>query len=56
MTMTLLQGMTLLEGGAAHDGLKHLPIPAWGFGLIALALLIAGLMFVLNIGKSRPHA
>ncbi|GAB3623939.1 hypothetical protein GCM10027418_20230 [Mariniluteicoccus endophyticus] len=42
--------LTLLEGG------HHLPIPAWGFGIIAFALLLIGLAIVMHLGNSRPHS
>ena len=40
----------VLEAGS-HEG-----FPAWGVGLIVLGALIAGLLFVLHIGQSRPHS
>lgn len=46
--------MTFLEGGS--EVTNHLPIPAWGFGLIGFACLMAGLFVVLGLGKSRPHS
>ncbi|NNG20413.1 hypothetical protein HJ590_12720 [Naumannella sp. ID2617S] len=46
--------MLLLE--TAAEGVNHLPIPAVGFGLIALALLMALLAIVTHIGGSRPHS
>ncbi len=48
--MTL--GLTLLETEAGAE----LPIPAWGFGLLAFGLLIALLLITLSIGKGRPHS
>ena len=50
--------------GCRHDGLtlleaevtRELPIPAWGFGVIAFVLLLAMLMLTLSIGKGRPHS
>lgn len=47
-------GLTLLEAEA--EALNELPIPAWGFGIIAFGLLIAMLMITLAIGKGRPHS
>lgn len=38
------------------EGVNHLPIPAMGFGLIALGILIVGLLWVLSLGGSRPHS
>ncbi len=35
---------------------RELPIPAWGFGLIAFGLLLALLLVTLSIGKGRPHS
>jgi hypothetical protein len=34
----------------------ELPIPAIGFGLIALGILVVLLMITLAIGKGRPHS
>jgi hypothetical protein len=45
-------GQTLLEAEAARE----LPIPAWGFGVIAFLLLMALLALTLAIGKGRPHS
>jgi hypothetical protein len=42
--------LVLLETG------RELPIPAWGFGLIAFVLLHAMLFFTITIGKGRPHS
>jgi hypothetical protein len=33
-----------------------LPIPAWGYGLIAFALLSIMMLITLAIGKGRPHS
>ena len=44
--------LTALETGVEHE----LPIPAWGFGLIAFGLLLALLLMTLSIGKGRPHS
>lgn len=44
--MTL--GLTLLE--------TELPIPAWGFGLIAFVILHALLFITISIGHGRPHS
>jgi hypothetical protein len=46
--MTL--GLTLLEAEV------KLPIPAWGFGIIAFVLLLALLALTWSIGKGRPHS
>jgi hypothetical protein len=35
---------------------RELPIPAWGFGVIAFVLLLALLILTLAIGKGRPHS
>jgi hypothetical protein len=35
---------------------NKLPIPAWGFGLIAFGLLMVLLLLTLSIGKGRPHS
>ena len=35
---------------------NELPIPAWGFGLIAFALLAILMLITLSIGKGRPHS
>ena len=48
----MLFGLTLLETEAHHE----LPIPAWGFGVIAFAILIVLLLVTLSIGKGRPHS
>ena len=48
--MTL--GLTLLEAEVTRE----LPIPAWGFGLIAFVLLLALLALTWSIGKGRPHS
>ena len=34
----------------------ELPIPAWGFGVIAFGLLLALLLLTWSIGKGRPHS
>ena len=47
-------GPILLEAEA--EALNELPIPAWGFGIIAFGLLVAMLMITLAIGKGRPHS
>jgi hypothetical protein len=48
--MTL--GLTLLETEVGHE----LPIPAWGFGIIAFVLLMILLGITLSIGKGRAHS
>ncbi len=45
-------GLTLLETAVENE----IPIPAWGFGLIAFGLLIALLALTWSIGKGRPHS
>ena len=45
-------GLTLLETA----GEVELPIPAWGFGLLALGLLVGLLLVTMSIGKGRPHS
>ena len=35
---------------------RELPIPAWGFGLIAFGLLIGLLLVTWSIGRGRPHS
>lgn len=47
-------GLTLLETGAEHH--NALPIPAWGFGVIAFALLFVLMFVTYSIGKGRPHS
>ena len=42
----------VLETAVEHE----LPIPAWGFGLMAFGLLLALLLITLSIGKGRPHS
>lgn len=46
--------LLLLE--TAAEGVNELPIPAWGFGVIALAALLALLAIVMHVGGSRPHS
>ncbi|PFG66514.1 hypothetical protein [Enemella evansiae] len=48
--------MLLLLETVAAEGLNELPIPAWGFGLIAFGLLMALLAIVTAVGGSRPHS
>ena len=43
---------TVLETAVEHE----LPIPAWGFGVIAFGLLLVLLLVTLSIGKGRPHS
>jgi len=45
-------GLTLLET-EVH---RELPIPAWGFGLLAFILLMLLLAVTWSIGKGRPHS
>ena len=42
----------VLETAVEHE----LPIPAWGFGVIAFGLLLVLLLVTLSIGKGRPHS
>ena len=42
--------LTLLEAE------RELPIPAWGFGLIAFIILHLLLAIVISVGKGRPHS
>ena len=35
---------------------RELPIPAWGFGVLAFLLLLGLLLITLSIGKGRPHS
>ena len=35
---------------------RELPIPAWGFGLIAFVILHTMLFLTITIGKGRPHS
>lgn len=44
-----------LEGGG-HHVVNELPFPAWGFGVLALAILLILLQIVRTVGKSRPHS
>lgn len=48
--MTL--GLILLETEVG----KELPIPAWGFGIIAFVLLMILLGITMSIGKGRAHS
>jgi hypothetical protein len=43
-------GLTLLETE------RELPIPAWGFGVIAFGLLLCLLFLTWSIGRGRPHS
>ncbi len=45
-------GLTLLEVEVERD----IPIPAWGFGVIAFAVLAILLFVTYSIGKGRPHS
>ncbi|MDN5771425.1 MAG: hypothetical protein L0H26_04495 [Microlunatus sp.] len=45
-------GLTLLET-EAH---RELPIPDWGFGLVAFAILFILLFVCVSIGNGRPHS
>ena len=42
----------VLETAVEHE----LPIPAWGFGVIAFGLLLGLLLVTRSIGKGRPHS
>jgi hypothetical protein len=46
----MIFGLTLLETERA------LPIPAWGFGIIAFGLLMVLLLMTWSIGRGRPHS
>jgi hypothetical protein len=35
---------------------NELPIPAWGYGVIAFACLSVMMLITLAIGKGRPHS
>jgi hypothetical protein len=48
----MLFGLTLMETEAHNE----LPIPAWGFGLLAFAILVVLLLITLSIGKGRRHS
>ena len=48
----MLWGLTLLE----TEITRELPIPAWGFGLLAFVLLMLLLAITWSIGKGRPHS
>jgi hypothetical protein len=48
--MTL--GLTLLE----TEVTRELPIPAWGFGVLAFGMLLILLLITWSIGKNRPHS
>ncbi len=45
-------GLTLLET-EVH---REIPIPAWGFGIIAFAILTILMFVTYSIGKGRPHS
>ena len=45
-------GLTLLETEVHTE----LPIPAWGFGIIAFVILTSFLVFALAVGKGRLHS
>ena len=45
-------GLMVLETEAHNE----LPIPAWGFGVIAFAILAIMLLITYSIGKGRPHS
>ena len=47
---TMNFGLALLETE------RELPIPAWGFGLIAFVILHLLLFITISIGKGRPHS
>jgi hypothetical protein len=48
--MTL--GLTLLQ----TEVTRELPIPAWGFGILAFGLLLCLLLITWSIGRGRPHS
>ena len=35
---------------------RELPIPAWGFGVIAFVILGTMMFITYSIGKGRPHS
>lgn len=35
---------------------RHLPMPAWVFGVVAFGILALLLLITLTIGKGRPHS
>ncbi|HEU5484247.1 MAG TPA: hypothetical protein VFU98_05020 [Microlunatus sp.] len=45
-------GLTLLETEVHNE----LPIPAWGFGVLAFVILVVMLLITYSIGKGRPHS
>jgi hypothetical protein len=51
--MIIHLGVVLLEAEAEHT---ELPIPAWGFGVLAFVLLVIMLGITMSIGKGRPHS
>ncbi len=48
----MILALTLLETEGGHE----LPIPSWGYGLIAFGILVGMLLITLSIGKGRPHS
>ncbi len=48
----MLFGLTVLETEVHNE----LPIPAWGFGVLAFAILVVLLLITLSIGKGRKHS
>lgn len=49
---SMLFGLTALETEVHTE----LPIPAWGFGVLAFVILIVLLLITLSIGKGRRHS
>jgi hypothetical protein len=48
----MIYGLTLLEA----EVVRELPMPAWGFGLLAFGLLMLLLIITVTLGKGRPHS
>ena len=45
-------GLTVLQTALETE----LPLPPWGFGLIAFGILVTLLLITLAAGKGRPHS
>jgi hypothetical protein len=41
---------------ALETEVNELPIPTWGYGLIAFGILSVMMLVTLAIGKGRPHS
>lgn len=35
---------------------NELPIPAWGFGVVGLVILVGALLILTLMGSNRPHS